>query len=194
MHAAFSSKSRVRFSVSTVPSWSVGLACLQGGQVGQLRAVDRLHLRPPPNGIPARVSSGRWAAQSDPDRNAADEPHVKATFFATGVGWVPVDLGSALILDKSSEGLEFFGTENADFLIMHFDTDLEFDTVFFGRKTVETVQGPVFWVTGTGSFDDFKLLVTSRIQTKPLDLSRPFPNRSPGGRSPSQPPRKHHGQ
>ena len=127
------------------------------------------------SGIPARVASGRWARDSDPDRNAADEPHVKSTFFATGVGWVPVDLGSALILDKSSEGLEFFGTENADFLIMHFDTDLEFDTVFFGRKTVETVQGPVFWVSGTGSFDDFKLLVTSRIQTKPLDLSGLFP-------------------
>ncbi len=95
------------------------------------------------NGIPARVSSGR-ARDSESGRNAADEPYVKAAFLATAVGWVPVDLGSAMILDKSSEGLEFFGTDNADFLIMHFDTDLEFDTVFFGRKTVESVQGPVF--------------------------------------------------
>ena len=126
-------------------------------------------------GIPARVSSGRWARNSEPGENAADEPHVKASFFATGVGWVPVDLGSAMVLDKSSEGLEFFGTDNADFLIMHFDTDLEFDTVFFGRKTVESVQNPVFWVSGSGSFDDFKLLVVSKIQTEPLNLSRPFP-------------------
>ena len=80
-----------------------------------------------------------------------------------------------MILDKSSEGLEFFGTDNADFLIMHFDTDLEFDTVFFGRKTVEFVQGPVFWVTGSGSLDDFKVRVTSKIQTEPLDLSQPPP-------------------
>ena len=70
-----------------------------------------------------------------------------------------------MILDKSPEGLEFFGTDNADFLIMHFDTDLEFDTVFFGRKTVEFVQGLVFWVSGSGSLDDFKVLVTSKIQT-----------------------------
>ncbi len=100
---------------------------------------------------------------------------MKATFFAAGVGWVPVDIGSAMLLDKSSEGLEFFGTDNADFLTLHVDTDLEFDTVFFGRKTVETVQAPVFWVTGSGSFDNFKLLVTSKIQSQPLDLSRPFP-------------------
>jgi len=130
------------------------------------------------SGIPARIASGRWVRDSEPGRNAADEPHVNAVFFATGVGWVPVDLGSAVILEKSSDGLEFFGTDNADFLIMHFDTDLEFDTVFFGRKTVESVQGPVFWVTGSGSLFDFKLLVTSQIQTEPLDLSRPFPKPS----------------
>jgi len=88
-----------------------------------------------------------------------------------------------MILDKSSQGLDFFGTDNADFLIMHFDTDLEFDTVFFGRKTVESVQAPVFWVTGSGSFDDFKVLVSSKIQTEPLDLSRPFPK--PSARRPS---------
>jgi hypothetical protein len=127
------------------------------------------------NGVPARVSSGRWARNTEPGRNAANEPHVRATFFATGVGWVPVDLGSALTLDKSTEGLEFFGTDNADFLTMHFDTDLEFDTLFFGRKTVETIQAPVFWVTGSGSLAGFKLLVTSRIQSRRLDLSRPFP-------------------
>ena len=100
------------------------------------------------DGIPARVMSGRWVPDSEPGRNAADEPYVKAEFFATGVGWVPVDPGSAVNLDKSSDGLEFFGTDNADFLTMHLDTDLEFDTVFFGRKTVEFVQGPVYWVTG----------------------------------------------
>ena len=114
------------------------------------------------NGIPARVSSGRWCGNFEPGRNAADELHVRAAFFATGFGWIPIDLGSAMILDKSPKGLEFFGTDNADFLIMHFDTDLEFDTVFFGRKTVESVQAPVFWVTGSGSLDDFKLLVTSK--------------------------------
>jgi len=140
------------------------------------------------SGIPARIASGRWARDSELGQNAADGPHVKAVFFATGVGWVPVDLGSAVILDKSSDGLEFFGTDNADFLVMHFDTDLECDTVFFGRKTVESVQGPVFWVTGSGSLFDFKLLVTSKIQSEPLDLSRPFPK--PSARRPEPIPSK----
>jgi Transglutaminase-like superfamily len=134
------------------------------------------------NGIPARVLSGRWVRDSGPGRKAADEPHVKTAFFAAGVGWVPVDLGSAMDLDKSSDPLEFFGTDNADFLTMHLDTDLEFDTVFFGRKTVEFVRGPVFWVTGPGSLNDSKVLVTSKVQTEPLDLSRPSPK--PGARRP----------
>ncbi len=139
------------------------------------------------NGIPARVSSGRWARDSVPGRNAADEPHVRAEFFATGVGWVPVDIGSAVMHHKSSDELEFFGTDNADFLIMHFDTDLEFDTVFFGRKTVEFVQAPVFWVTGPGSLDDLKVLVNSKIQTEPLDLIRPFPKPSARRPEPIEP-------
>ncbi len=137
------------------------------------------------NGIPARVLSGRWARDPQPGRNAADDSHVKSEFFAAGVGWVPVDLGSAMKLEKSSDGLVFFGTDNADFLIMHLDTDLEFDTVFFGRKTVEFVHGPAFWVTGSGSLDDFKEIVTSTIHTEPLDLSRP-PSKS-SARRPSPP-------
>ncbi len=129
-----------------------------------------------------RILSGRWARNSEPGHNAADNPHVKAEFFATGVGWVPVDLGSAVTRDESSEGLGFFGTDNADFLVMHFDTDLEFDTVFFGRKTVEFVRAPAFWVTGDGYLGDFKLLVSSKIQTEPIHLSGPIAN--PGARQP----------
>jgi hypothetical protein len=32
-----------------------------------------------------------------------------------------------------------------------------------------------FWVSGSGSLDDFKLLATSIIQADSLDLSQPFP-------------------
>jgi Transglutaminase-like superfamily len=136
------------------------------------------------SGIPARLACGRWAREPEPGQkaNAADEPQVKAEFFATGVGWVPVDVGCAILLDESPEGLEFFGTDKADFLTMHFDTDLEFDTVFFGRKTMEFVQAPAFWVTGSGTMSGFKLIVTSKIDVEPLDLSRPFPK--PGARRP----------
>ena len=66
---------------------------------------------------------------------------------------------------------------------MHFDTDLEFDTVFFGRKTMEFVQAPAFWVAGSGTMSGFKLIVTSKIDVEPLDLSRPFPK--PGAKRPA---------
>jgi Transglutaminase-like superfamily len=136
------------------------------------------------NGIPARIACGRWAraAELGEKVKTADEPQVRAEFFATGVGWVQVDVGCAIVLDESPGGLEFFGTDHADFLTMHLDTDLEFDSVFFGRKTSEFVQIPVFWVSGSGTLSGLKLTSTSRIDVEPLDLSRPFPK--PGARRP----------
>ena len=125
------------------------------------------------NKIPARVLSGRWALPSGPGGNASDEPHVKNDFFAEGVGWVPADIGSAVLLDKSGDGLEYFGVEKGDFLTLHLDTDIEFDTVYFGRKTVEWLQSPSFWVNGTGTFDGLTAPVLSEIRVETLDPSGP---------------------
>ena len=135
------------------------------------------------NGIPARLLSGRWARASEPGHNAADEPHVKAEFFATGVGWVPADIGSAVHSEKPPDGLDHFGRDNGDFLTLHIDTDLEIDTIYFGRKTVEWLQAPSIWVTGTGTFEGLTMPVTSKIQVEPLDRSRPI--RKPQGRAPA---------
>ena len=123
------------------------------------------------NQIPARVLCGRWAFPSQPGRNAADEPHIKAEFFAAGVGWVPVDLLSAIELDKSKEGLVYFGEDQGDFLTLHVDTDIEFNTIFFGRKTMEILQGPSFWVVGSGGFEGLQTPVTSKIRVEPVDPS-----------------------
>ena len=134
------------------------------------------------NGIPARLLCGRWARPTKPGWNAADEPHVKAEFFATGVGWVPADPGTAVHAEKPSEGLEHFGRDNGDFLTLHVDTPIEIDTIHFGRKTIDGLQSPSFWVTGTGTFEGLTLPVTSKIRVEPVERSGP--SRKPQGRGP----------
>jgi hypothetical protein len=129
------------------------------------------------NKIPARARSGRWALPSEEGRNPLDEPHVKTEFFATGVGWVPADIASAVALDKSPAGLDYFGIDDADFLTLHLDTDLVFDTLFFGRKTMTWLQGASFWVNGSGTLDGVTAPMTSNIRVEPVD---PAQLRKPG--------------
>jgi hypothetical protein len=103
------------------------------------------------NNIPARVLAGRWAQSADPTVKVGGAPyyqvHVKAEFFAKGVGWVPVDPSSAKQYDKK-EGLRYFGNDAGDFLTMHVDTDLVVDTgqLSSDKKSVPWLQGVKFWV------------------------------------------------
>jgi hypothetical protein len=70
-------------------------------------------------GIPARVLVGRWAKSAEVDEKLAGkkyfQSHVKAEFFAQGVGWVPVDLAMAVVHDKRSDGLNYFGNDSRRF-------------------------------------------------------------------------------
>jgi hypothetical protein len=107
------------------------------------------------NGVPARTLHGRWATSAEEGQKAGGLPyyqtHVKAEFFAEGIGWVPVDVASGILHDKSKEGLAFFGHDRGDFLTFHVDPDLELDTRLFGRKKVENLQNPAYWVSGAAS-------------------------------------------
>ncbi|MBL8794937.1 MAG: transglutaminase domain-containing protein [Planctomycetia bacterium] len=109
------------------------------------------------NGIPARVLAGRWAESSRPGELAGGVPfhqtHVKAEFFADGIGWVPVDPSSAVLHDRTKDGLRYFGNDPGDFLTLHLDTDLQVETVHFGPKTLPWLQGVAYWVTGAGNAD-----------------------------------------
>ena len=107
------------------------------------------------NRVPARVLVGRWAESSTLVAGKVfDQQHAKVEFFAEGVGWVPADLSSALLHDKSPEGLTYFGNDEGDFLVMHLDTNLVCDTIHFGRKTVAWLQAPSYWVNASGSFEN----------------------------------------
>lgn len=108
-------------------------------------------------GIPARTLAGRWAVSAKPDekigRISYYQEHVKAEFFAQNVGWVPVDLSSGVLHDRSTEKLEYFGNDRGDFLTLHLDTDLRLDTGAFGVRPIPLLQRPCYWVTGRGSTD-----------------------------------------
>lgn len=107
------------------------------------------------NRIPARVLSGRWAESAKANDKVGGiayyQTHVKAEFFARGIGWVPVDPASAALSDK--EGLRHFGHDAGNFLTMHVDPDLLVNTVHFGQKSVTWLQGVSYWVAGGGTAD-----------------------------------------
>jgi transglutaminase-like putative cysteine protease len=140
-----------------------------GSDCGGLSALFAAVMRA--SGVPARELVGRWARSDDPAETLGSEPyhqwHIKAEFFAKGIGWVPVDLASGVLHDKSAEGLRFFGDDPGDFLTFHLDTDLEVDTIHFGRKTVHNLQRPAYWVSGKGSAD--KPVVTEEWKVKTLE-------------------------
>jgi transglutaminase-like putative cysteine protease len=107
------------------------------------------------NGIPARALYGRWALSARPAEKLNGMPfyqwHVKSEFFAQGIGWVPVDISSGILHDKSTEGLRFFGHDPGDFLTLHVDSALELDTARFGQRQVENLQEPSYFVFGGGT-------------------------------------------
>lgn len=109
-------------------------------------------------GIPARTLAGRWAISAKPGDKIGEvtyhQEHVKAEFFAQGVGWVPADLSSAILHDPSPAKLTFFGNDKGDFITLHFDNDLMLDTLFFGVRSMPLLQRPCYWVRGAGHVDN----------------------------------------
>jgi hypothetical protein len=106
------------------------------------------------NGVPARVLVGRWAKSTEPGKKVGEEPfdqqHAKFEFFATGIGWVPVDLAVALD-DKGRDPLRWFGNDPGNFLVMHVDPELTVDTGVFGKQLVPWLQGVAHWTFGAGT-------------------------------------------
>lgn len=108
-------------------------------------------------GIPARILAGRWAQPSKPGETVGGityhQQHVIAEFYAQGIGWIPADVSSAVLHDRSPERLNHFGNDRGDFLTFHYDSDLAIDTGAFGVRTVDYLQSAAFWITGRGRPD-----------------------------------------
>ena len=121
--------------------------------------------------IPARLLAGRRAESSGVEplsRRPYDPLHIRAEFYARGVGWVPADIISAVARDETPEGLRYFGTDEGDFLAFHAGTDFVLET-YFGPKTVEWLQDPSFWVLGGGTFDGVTTRAEWKVTTEPVD-------------------------
>lgn len=113
------------------------------------------------NGIPARLQLGRWAKSAVEGESLGGKEykqwHAKSQFYATGVGWVPVDVSAAVSAKNQSDGLHAFGHDEHPFLTMHIDTDLLLDSIHFGQKEIQSMQGPAYWARGKGSFDGLQI-------------------------------------
>lgn len=123
------------------------------------------------NDVPARLLCGRWAKSSKPGAElngvVYNQQHVKAEFFAEGLGWVPVDLSSAVVHDKTEEGLQYFGHDRGDFLTIHVDPEMEVDTIHFGRKSFAFMQGFHYWVTGDGKIEGETMKLDWQVEVLP---------------------------
>ena len=121
--------------------------------------------------IPARVLAGRWAKSSKPDATLNGvsyyQQHIKAEFYARDVGWVPVDLSSAVVHDKTPEGLRYFGNDAGDFLTVHVDPDLKVDSPHFGVKSFPLLQSFHYFVDGAGKLDEVKFHREWTVETLP---------------------------
>ncbi len=96
------------------------------------------------------------------------QQHAKAEFFAEGVGWVPVDLSSAVLHDSTPDGLRYFGNDSGDSLAMHFDHDLVLDTIHFGHQSTPWLQGAAYWVSGGGTLDGLQTREDWKVKELPL--------------------------
>jgi len=105
-----------------------------------------------PNGIPTRLLFGRWAA-SQKSRTSYNQVHVKAEFFIKGIGWIPVDLASSILHDKTAPYMKNFGKDNGDFVVMHIEHDICVDTLYYGRTVELCCQGVLFWTGPDGRGD-----------------------------------------
>lgn len=137
------------------------------------------------NKIPARVLAGCWAKSSVEDAMLEGtryyQTHVKAEFFAAGVGWIPVDPSSAVLHARSEEKLEYFGNDPGDFLTLHVDPELKVDSIHFGVKTLPWLQQFNFFVRGKGTMDgmttkmDWQVTSTKAEATKQSTLQKRTP-------------------
>ena len=123
------------------------------------------------NGIPARSLVGRWLKPDNENDNGSThgQCHVKAEFFANGIGWVPIELSGA-VSAKERGALDFFGRFAGDFVTLHVDTDLMINSIYFGVSNIRNMQSPLFWVTGAGTVKGYTAQTTWQTRSRKTAL------------------------
>jgi hypothetical protein len=104
------------------------------------------------NGIPARSLWGRWASsRRQPEQIVW---HVKAEFYAAGIGWVPTDPGAGRGHQIPPEDL--FGKDKGDFITFHLDPDIQLPDGFDGMLDVLAAQSIQTVWQNSGGMNDWK--------------------------------------
>jgi hypothetical protein len=100
------------------------------------------------NGVPARHLTGRMAT---PGGNT----HIRAEFFARGVGWVPVDAAAA-VSDSGGITFDYFGNDPGDLLALSQDPTGKLETFVVGKLPGVACQGIGYWWRGTGKGEELR--------------------------------------
>jgi transglutaminase-like putative cysteine protease len=105
------------------------------------------------NGVPARLLFGIPAVQSlKPNPRGGIEGHAFAEFFAEGVGWTPVEIGSALQHARETNPQQWFGFDPGRLMVQHVDCDLAIPTP--GRPMhIYSLHSLFVSVSGKGKMD-----------------------------------------
>lgn len=104
--------------------------------------------------ISARQLVGRLAKSGNPGEIWA-QAHVKAEFYASRIGWIPVDMAPALGKPDENDK-NYFGSDDGKFIVTHHSTDLVIDTKHFGNQELAGAQSLSIWVYGKGTFAGFQ--------------------------------------
>jgi transglutaminase-like putative cysteine protease len=108
--------------------------------------------------IPARTIVGRYAkprrAGTAPGDLDYDQPHVRAEFFAPGIGWVPVEPTMAN-RNPDKPLTDYIGNDPGDLLVLHVDFDLRLHFLTNEMSTDLLQIEPIFFATGRGKLDAF---------------------------------------
>jgi len=117
-----------------------------GGYCILYSAIMRTH------GIPCRSLFGRWANSGTETEKRV---HVKAEFYADGIGWIPIDPSCSITGDHKEPFTLHFGQDSGEFITMHLDHNIEGieTTILDDKQQQEFMQGPAYWVSGDGDFN-----------------------------------------
>ncbi len=119
------------------------------------------------NGIPARVEFGHWVNKSGTFDGG--QPHVRAHFYADGVGWVLCDTSIGIPPGgwKPEKNLDIgFGNWRADFLVLHEHGWLELPTKHWGPQPQTHLQG-IYLPTVGGTWEGANYKTVLKVELTP---------------------------
>ena len=98
--------------------------------------------------------------------------HVRAEFFASGIGWIPVDCAAA-VNDKFGGDLDYFGNDPGDHITLTYDPTGTVDTLIVGKQRGVAYQGVAFWWRGSSGDKSLRFEETWTVKKEPLEKPAP---------------------